>query len=374
MESIKTARPLMPGYAKKLHTGRMRRTLLRLILIFVGIGVGLSLSEVAMRAFQIGHKNTVIRYNDKVLKLKPHLKFMNYRENKNLVETNNLGFHDHEREAANGNYRILFLGDSFLEGRQVQTESLFTIRLEKKFLPDGQKIENINGGVPGTGTAHQYVLWKEFFEPNIKVDHLVLCFNMDNDLRDNNLDLSGGEGAFFVDSQGKILESGSKPGLLREIVNPIRDHSYLINTLYESAYKVKESLRAEAEENVPGQQANGNTPQQWEVSEQGTIALIRKWKSELAGKNIPFDVVIIERPERVYNKFESDFIDKLRATCAQDQIDCLRLKLSSNPFETYSFDGISLGHFNDKGHEMAANELYDYFKTYHRAIFNRSPR
>jgi len=371
MESIKTALPLMPGYAKKLHTGRMRRTFLRLILIFVGIGVGLSLSEVAMRAFQIGHKNTVIRYNDKVLKLKPHLKFMNYRENKNLVETNNLGFHDHEREATNGNYRILFLGDSFLEGRQVPTESLFTIRLEKKFLPDGQKIETINGGVPGTGTAHQYVLWKEFFEPNIKVDHLVLCFNMDNDLRDNNLDLSAGEGVFFVDSQGKILESGSKPGLLREIVNPIRDHSYLINTLYESAYKVKESLRAEAEENVAGQQAPGNTPQQWEVSEQGTIALIRKWKSELAGKNIPFDVVIIERPERVYNKFESDFIDKLRATCTQDQIDCLRLKLTEDPYESYSFDGLSLGHFNYKGHQLSANELYDYFKTYHAAMLDR---
>src|SRR5712692_7448074 len=66
MESIKTVPPLMPGYATTLHTGRMRRTFLRLALIFVGIGVGLSLSEVAMRAFQIGHKNTVTRYNEQV--------------------------------------------------------------------------------------------------------------------------------------------------------------------------------------------------------------------------------------------------------------------------------------------------------------------
>jgi hypothetical protein len=109
----------------------------------------------------------------------------------------------------------------------------------------------------------------------------------------------------------------------------------------------------------------------WEASEQGTIALIRRWKAELAGKKVPFDLVIIDRPGRVYNKFELRFIENLRATCAQDQIDCLRLKLDGDPYELYSFDGIALGHFNDKGHETVANELYEFFQSHHKAMISR---
>src|SRR2546426_4521449 len=108
------------------------RTAGRLVLVLIGLVIGLSCGEIITRAFRLGHINPIIRYNDRILKLRPHIKFMNYLENPNLVETNNLGFHDHEREATNDKYRVLFIGDSFVEGRQVPTDSLFTIRLEKK--------------------------------------------------------------------------------------------------------------------------------------------------------------------------------------------------------------------------------------------------
>ena len=160
MQSIQTAPPLTASYGLTKFRVRMRRIFFRLILIVLGIGVGLGLSEMIIRAFQLGHTRSVILYNDKIFKLPPHASFMNLDENRNLMETNNLGFHDRERQAANDNYRILFMGDSFVEGRQVDTPSLFTMRLEKKFSDDGKKIEAINGGVPGTGTAYQYSLWK----------------------------------------------------------------------------------------------------------------------------------------------------------------------------------------------------------------------
>src|SRR4030095_5676652 len=126
---------------------------------------------------------------------------------RNLVETNNWGFHDRDRAATNDNYRILFLGDSFVEGGHVKTESLFTSRLEQSFIHEGRKVEAINGGVPGTGTAYQYVLWKEFFEPEIKINHLVLCVFMGNDLSDNNADLADpdNDNTLFLDSKGSIL-------------------------------------------------------------------------------------------------------------------------------------------------------------------------
>src|SRR6185295_9288681 len=125
-----------------------------------------------------------------------------------------------------------FLGDSFVEGRQVDVESLFTVRLEKKFADNGQKIETINGGVQSTGTAYQYALWKEFFEPSIKVDHLVLCFFMGNDVTDNNLDLrlsTFGEtdNNFFLDSQGNVFDTRKRLSTVKTTINYFRDHSVL---------------------------------------------------------------------------------------------------------------------------------------------------
>ena len=376
MQSIQTAPPLTASYGLTKFRVRMRRIFFRLVLIVLGVGVGLGLSEIVMRAFQLGHTRNVILYKDKIYKLPPHASFMNLDENRNLMETNNLGFHDRERQAANDNYRILFMGDSFVEGRQVDTPSLFTMRLEKKFSDDGQKIEAINGGVPGTGTAYQYSLWREFFEPDVKVDHLVLCFFMGNDLVDNSTDLklsTYGEtdNSFFLDREGNILATRKHPGLLKSTVNYVRDHSVLMDRLYESAYRMKKDVQAGSDGAAGDEGGRVDRSGAWQDSEQGTIALIKRWKSELNAKNIPFDVVVIDRPGKVYNKFELEFANRLLTTCAQDGIDCLRLKLTDDPFETYSFDGTNLGHFNYKGHELAAAELFDYLKSHHPAVFNR---
>ena len=375
MQSIQAAPSLTASYRLTKLRVRARKTFLRLILIVLSIGVGLGLAEMIMRLFHLGHARTVVLYNDKIFKLPPHASFMNLDENTNLMETNNLGFHDREREAANDNYRILLIGDSFVEGRQVDTASLFTMRLEKKFADDGQKVEAINGGVPGTGTAYQYSLWKEFFEPNIKVDHLVLCFFMGNDLVDNSTDLKlstfgDTDNSFFLGSEGNILATRKQPGLLKSTVNYARDHSVLADRMYEIAYRVKKEVQTESAGSVGDEGGRIDRSGAWQASEQGTIALIKRWRSELKEKKIPFDVVVIDRPGKVYNKFELEFAGRLLTTCAQEKIDCLRLKLTADPFESYSFDGTNLGHFNYKGHELAAAELYDYFKTRHAAIFN----
>ena len=375
MQSIQAAQPLTTGFEKTVSAGRLRRFLLRLVLILAGVAVGLGLAEVIMRAFHLGQTRMVVLYNDSSLKLPPHFKFTNLKENRNEVETNNLGFHDYERQTTNSNYRILFLGDSFLEARHVNTDSLFTIRLEKKFTQEGQRIEVINGGVPGTGTVYQYMLWKEFFEPTVKVDHLVLCFYMGNDLVDNNVDLTAENiwatgSPYFVDGQGKILKVGNEPGAVKKGINLVRDHSVLFNTFYELAFQIRKTLRGNG--GVDGADDEGrDRTTAWQASEQGTIALLKRWQTELGGKNIPLDVVLIDRPGKVYNKFEREFMDRLRATCTQDHFDCLRLKLTNDPFESYSFDGVSLGHFNYKGHELAASELYDFFKSHHAAIFTQ---
>lgn len=76
------------------------------------------------------------------------------------IRINSQGLRDREipLEKAPGVYRILVLGDSQTFGQGVQAEETYAKVLERA-LPevDGRKVEVVNTGVPGTGTAHQ--LW-----------------------------------------------------------------------------------------------------------------------------------------------------------------------------------------------------------------------
>jgi lysophospholipase L1-like esterase len=366
------------GRVSNRERSRRRGLLLKLVMIGASVAVALVACEIIMRVFHLGDTRKVAVYGGKLFKLPPHTKFVDSAEGNNVIETNNLGFHDLERQAANDNYHILFLGDSFLEGRQVKTENLFTVRLEKALSREGQKIETINGGVPGTGTAYQYVLWKEFFESNIKVDHLVLCFFLGNDLIDNSPELrlptfGGSESNFFVDSKGNVVDAVRRPSAFKRTINYFRERSVLLNTGYAAAYRISATIQQRAEANNNSLAGQGDrAASAWETSAQGTIALIRRWKSELAAKGIPFDVVIIDAPGKIYNQVEVKFVTDLEAACEQDQIGYLRLKLDGNPYDLYSFDGVYLGHFNEKGHEVTANQLHDYFKGHYGAIFNPS--
>jgi lysophospholipase L1-like esterase len=380
---MSSAATITKGSEEKAVAGRAsasrRKGIPRLLLFLVSIAVGLVLCEVSLRAFHLGQTRTASLYHGRIVKLPPHTSFTNYNEQENLVVTNNLGFHDREREATNDNYRMLVLGDSFVEGRQVKTEDLFTSRLERKLTAEGQKVEVINGGVEGTGTPYQYVLWKEFFEPSVKVDHLVLCFFMGNDLTDNTRELAAAtsgttDSGFFVAADGTIVDATAKNDVLKRTINSGREHSVVFNSLYEGAYRIKANFQQEAETNGAGaeaRRAGRASAAAWEDSEAGTIALLRQWKTELAGKKVPFNIVMIDRPGRLYNKFELKFIADLETACAQARIGFLRLQLSGDPYQWYSFDGFALGHFNEKGHEAVANELSEYFQKHYQSLSRR---
>jgi lysophospholipase L1-like esterase len=368
-----------PGAEERsLRQSVRRRRLLKFITLVISVGVGLAICETIMRVYDLGETRPVALYNNEIFKIPPHERITNYIENPNSFLTNNLGFHDHEREARNEKYRILVLGDSFVEGRQVQTDSLFTVRLEQKLSSDGQKFETINGGVSGTGSAYQYSLWKYFFEPQVKVDHLVVCFFMGNDLIDNNRDLrlsnfASTDSDIFIDRNGQIIDGVPKPGAVKRVINYFRRESRVMNLAYVTAYRITQNLQdgtSAASLEVRGPRANTA----WEDSEAGTIALIKRWHLEMANKKIPFDIILIDRPSKVYNKFERDFIERLRTTSEREQIGYLHLKLTEYPFESYSFDEINLGHFNDKGHELAARELNDYFRARYSYLFKGSSR
>jgi lysophospholipase L1-like esterase len=73
------------------------------------------------------------------------------------VRVNSLGLRDREipYEKAAGTYRVLVLGDSQTFGVGVEAEESYPKVAERLLEAAGRKVEVINAGVPGTGTAHQ---------------------------------------------------------------------------------------------------------------------------------------------------------------------------------------------------------------------------
>lgn len=344
-----------------------KNLLVNATLILASVALSLTIGEFAVRALKVGTvrlnsmQGTVIRY-------KPHLRFLNRKENSNWVETNAFGFHDYERDKARGKYRILFIGDSFVEGQQVSTDKLFTSVLETRFLQAAGQAECINAGVSGTGTAFQYTLWKDFFEGKVPINHLVLVFYMGNDIENNNIDLSypPNDNSLFVDSAGNVFRHIVKESTIKKLVGRVRDHSALTNTAYEMLYLARRNRLKGDRTKTEGIQAVNNQVNEkdvaaWQDATKGTLALIGRWKTELANKNIPMDVMVIDRPGKSYNDQEMKFLLALGTMTAELRIGFLRLQLTDNPYETYSFDGKTLGHLNVKGHELAASEFYDYF-------------
>jgi lysophospholipase L1-like esterase len=103
------------------------------------------------------------------------------------VSINSLGLRGPEVQAekAPGSLRVLVLGDSYAEGLQVPWEDLLSTRLETT-LNDGPgpRVEVINGGVSGYGTADELLLLEKLGW-SLKPDLVLIAFCVHNDVGNN---------------------------------------------------------------------------------------------------------------------------------------------------------------------------------------------
>jgi len=95
------------------------------------------------------------------------------------LRLNSLGLRDIEPVPSAGP-TILFLGDSFVWGIDVQAEERFTERLRA----DLPSIRIVNAGIAGYGTDQEYILLQRLW-PRIEPSVVVLMFCVDNDRLDN---------------------------------------------------------------------------------------------------------------------------------------------------------------------------------------------
>ena len=163
-------------------------------LVAASIAIALVLGEVALRAAGFAYPNFWEPDALTGTKLRPGMEGWQEDEGKAYVKISSQGLRDVEHPVAKpaNTYRIAILGDSYAEAMQVSAEKAFwwllRERLQACHFAGGKRIETINFGVSGYGTANEFLTLKSRvwqYSP----DMVLLAFFPGNDVRNNSKSL-----------------------------------------------------------------------------------------------------------------------------------------------------------------------------------------
>lgn len=129
---------------------------------------------------RVDEMTVLFRYDEKLGWFPVENSHKNVKANKIFqVQHNSRGFRDLEHIVGH-NPRIVFLGDSFVWGYDIDQQERFTEKLRDKF----PNVSIYNLGISGYGTDQEYLLLKQqydFYKPDI----VFLVFCTDNDRKEN---------------------------------------------------------------------------------------------------------------------------------------------------------------------------------------------
>ncbi|MFV1966083.1 MAG: hypothetical protein ACC628_11705 [Pirellulaceae bacterium] len=167
-----------------------RRWLARLCLAAGGLCAGIALAEIALRLVGVSFPLPYAPDEYCGSRLQPGFEAWFTKEGRACVSVNSAGFRDreHSRNKPADTVRIAVLGDSFAEALQVPLEQTFWHLLERELTHrktfGNRRVEVLNFGVSGYGTAQELQALRHYafsYHPDI----VVLAFFSGNDVRNN---------------------------------------------------------------------------------------------------------------------------------------------------------------------------------------------
>ncbi len=191
----------------------MKRAAKKLLLVSAGALVGCLLAELLLRAMGISFPLPYLPDRHAGWRLQPGFSAWFGKEGRAFLEINREGFRDvdHVPAKSPNTVRIAVLGDSYAEAAQVSLSetfwSVFGKRLESCAAMNGRKIEVLNFGVSGYGTAQELQVLRQYvwkYDPDI----VLLAFFSGNDLRNNSLRLEAEQARpfFRLEQDGLVLD------------------------------------------------------------------------------------------------------------------------------------------------------------------------
>ncbi len=235
-----------------------------------------------------------------------------------FVKNNSVGFRDRDH-GPKGKPRIIFLGDSFVWGYDVEQKERFTEKLQK-LLPD---YEILNFGVSGYGSDQEYLILKKYFY-RYKPDIVFLMFE-DNDRDDNstNVRYDGYYKPYFVIQSNKLVLKGIPVPKSQNYY--YHEHSgFFKSYLFSAVLKVIFQI-ASPTIHVPDPTNN----------------IICEMNSFLKANNSTLIIGFIDKDQ------------DMESNCIKSNIPYIALQTS------YRYPG-DRSHWTPKGHDFACNATYDF--------------
>ena len=399
---------------------KLRRST-KLLVIFVSILFALLVGEVALRL--IGYTYPVFYTTDEArgYALRPCMQGWYRKENEVYIKINCAGLRDreHSLQKPPDTYRIAIVGDSYAEALQVPLEDAFWAVLENKLQAcpafDGRKVEVINFGVSGYGTAQELLTLEQevwAYQP----DMVLLAVTTNNDITDNSRPLKKtDEIPYFVLRDNKLVLDDSflnvtafrlRNSRLNRAGRWLRDNLRVIQAIHQAQHALKARLdayraerRQKAQTSNTPQATNTNptapnttagTPDEelgtdnliyrqptdavWQDAWRVTEALIVRMRDEVAAHNAQFVVVTLSNGIQVYPDAQARqaFLKRvgaqdifypdmrLKSLCEREHIPVLTLapQLQAYADEHKVFlhgfgRELGNGHWNQLGHHVA---------------------
>lgn len=189
---------------------RARRLFAKLLLILVGFLIGGIVAEIALRLAGYSYPEFYTRDEVRGSALLPGAEGWYRTEGEAYIRINSDGFRDQEHALAKpeGTFRIAIVGDSYCEALSVSLEEAFWSVMGRKLQEcdafGGKRIELMNFGVSGYGTAQELLtlrekVWK--YSPDL----VLLAVTTNNDVTDNSRVLKKTDDIpYFVYKDGQL--------------------------------------------------------------------------------------------------------------------------------------------------------------------------
>ncbi|HEX7176474.1 MAG TPA: SGNH/GDSL hydrolase family protein [Pyrinomonadaceae bacterium] len=198
------------GVGERPQSRASRRA--KLLLALAGVVFGLLLAEVALRATGYSFPEFYTTDERRGYALRPGAAGWYRKEGASYVRINSDGLRDreHAREKPTDTFRIAVVGDSYAEALQVELAASFWAVMERRLqacaaqFAGGRRVEVINFGVSGYGTAQELITLRERVW-DYSPDLVLLAFTTNNDITDNSRALKKTDQTpYFVLRDGRL--------------------------------------------------------------------------------------------------------------------------------------------------------------------------
>ena len=399
------------------HTVKLKRAT-RLLVVLLSILFALLVGEVALRVAGYSYPEFYTTDEARGYALRPCTQGWYRKEGAAYIRINCAGLRDREHtpQKPPGTLRVAVVGDSYAEALQVNLEDAFWAVAERR-LQDcpalgGRKVEFINFGVSGYGTAQELITLEQQvwgYQPDI----VLLALTTNNDITDNSRPLKRtNEIPYFVLRAGQLaLDDSFRTTRAFRTRNTFfyraglwfRDNLRVIHAIIQAHHALKlrlDAYRARRAE-APQQQAallslplsaqpapaapdaelgtdnlvyRPPTEQVWQDAWRVTELLIARMRDEVKAHGAQFYVVTLSNGIQVYPDAgaRTAFLQRvgatdilypdmrIRALCEREQIPVLTLapQLQAYADEHKIFlhgfgHDLGNGHWNRDGHRIA---------------------